>query len=236
MASLSDPSDNVVIDVDANLGNVKIPPPAAISNRTNSLAYPKSVKSDTRPYGSKSPNRAKKDEFQNKSKQRVSSRSPNRVDRDRSRGRSKEKDSTRTKGRSSSFAAEVEVLQYYSVLSKSPSRIDSTPKPVPSVYRRQMTPNTMKYFRDTLFFPTTAEKFKSVWLEKRCLRCFSQEHRAVACPVYTSPTPNVCKFCHYLYHNPDKCIYFDGSGKSLKRTACRGVGGTKCFSFILMTM
>ena len=162
-------------------------------------------------------------QFQYKSKQRVPSRSPNRVNRDRSRVRSREKDSTRTKERSSSFAAEVEVLQYYSVLSKSPSRIDSTPKPVPSVYRRQITPNTMKYFRDTLFFPTTAEKFKSVWLDKRCLRCFSQKQRAIMCPVYTSPCPNVCKYCHYLYHDTKSCIFFDSSGKSrpnsLDRTA-----------------
>ena len=104
MASVSDPSDNVVIDVDANLDNVKTPSPAAISNRPKSPAYPNSVKPDTRSYGSKSPNRAKKDEFQNKSKQRVSSRSPNRVNRDRSRGRSREKDSTKNKERSSSFA------------------------------------------------------------------------------------------------------------------------------------
>ena len=164
-----------------------------------------------------------KDEFQNKTRQRVPSRSPNRDPRPRSRGRSKEKDSAKANERSSSFAAEVEVLQYYSVLSKSPSRIDSTPKSVPSVYRRQITPNTMKHFRDTLFFPTTAEKFKSVWLEKRCLRCFSQKHRAIMCPVYTSPCPNVCKYCHYLYHDTKACIFFDNSGKSrpnsLNRTA-----------------
>ena len=40
MASVSDPSDNVIIDVDANLGNVKTPSPAAISNRPKSQAYP----------------------------------------------------------------------------------------------------------------------------------------------------------------------------------------------------
>ena len=95
MASVPTPSDHVVIDVDANLGNVNVPPPAAISNKPKSQAYPNSVKPGTRSSSSKSPNRARKDEFQNKSKQRVSSRSPNRVNRDRSRGRSKEKDSTR---------------------------------------------------------------------------------------------------------------------------------------------
>ena len=102
MASVPTPSDHVVIDVDANLGNVNVPPPAAISKKPNSPANPKP---GTRSSSSKSPNRARKDEFQNNSKQRVSSRSPNRVNRDRSRGRSKERDSTRTKRRSSSFAA-----------------------------------------------------------------------------------------------------------------------------------
>ena len=87
-------------------------------------------------------------------------------------------------------------------------------KTVHSIFRRQMTPYTMQHLRETYFDPTSAEKFKNVWTDKRCLRCFSNTHGAIACPVYTRPTPNVCKFCHYLYHSADKCIFFDGSGNS----------------------
>ena len=48
----------------------------------------------------------------------------------------------------------------------------------------------------------------------RCLRCWSNEHRAAACPAYTKPAPSPCRFCHYLYHPSDLCLYYDADGKS----------------------
>ena len=127
----------------------------------------------------------------------------------RPRGRSADKDSSRKAERSSSFSAEIDTLQYYSILSKSPSR-----DPKHSIFRRPITPDTMHHMKQNYFITTSAEKFKNVWQEKRCLRCFSKTHRASACPTYTRPTPTLCKYCHYLYHSSDKCIFYDGNGKT----------------------
>ena len=67
--------------------------------------------------------------------------------------------------------------------------------------------------KKTHFQPTTADKFKNVWLEKRCLRCFSSLHRARQCKLFTKPTPTPCRFCWYLYHDTAACVYFDQNGK-----------------------
>ena len=68
MASVPTPPDHVVIDVDANLGNVYVPSPAVIPHWTKSPARPNSVKPGTRSSSSKSPNSERKDELQNNSK------------------------------------------------------------------------------------------------------------------------------------------------------------------------
>ena len=44
LVSVPSPADHVAVDVDANLGNVKVPPPATISNRPKSPARSNSDK------------------------------------------------------------------------------------------------------------------------------------------------------------------------------------------------
>ena len=63
-------------------------------------------------------------------------------------------------------------------------------------------------------FRTTGEKYKDVWKESRCLRCYSSKHRAANCPTYTRPTTFPCKNCWYLYHDTESCKLNDANGKS----------------------
>ena len=110
------------------------------------------------------------------------------------------------------YMAELDVLQYYSIHSQSPST--NRKRSMSSVFRRPLTPKTYSDLKGSYFFKTNPERFKTVWKDGRCLRCWSKEHRAAACPVYTKPTPSPCRFCHYLYHPSDLCLYYDAEGKS----------------------
>ena len=58
------------------------------------------------------------------------------------------------------------------------------------------------------------DKFKNVWVENRCLRCYSSLHRERNCPVYTKTTASPCSFCWYLYHYTGSCNYLKQIGKS----------------------
>ena len=135
-------------------------------------------------------------------KPRQSSPSPNRNNRvDRGRSAS-----------TNAYIAELDVLQYYSIHSKSPKT--DRKKSMSSVFRRPMTPKTYGVLKDSFFFKTNPERFKNVMKDGRCLRCWSTSHRAAACPIYTSPTPSPCKFCHFLFHPSDQCRFYDDKGKS----------------------
>ena len=160
--------------------------------------------------------------FQSRSKSRdrdkgtahSSSKSPNRNDRT-DRGRSPSTKSPSTSSRSSStsaYIAELDVLQYYSIHSKSPKT--DRKAPMASVFRRPLTPGTYGELKGSFFFKTNPERFKTVMKDGRCLRCWSKQHRAAACTVYTTPTPSPCRFCHYLFHPSDKCRFYDDKGKS----------------------
>ena len=82
-----------------------------------------------------------------------------------------------------------------------------------SVFRRPLTPKTYSALKGSYFFDTNPERFKSVMQDGKCLRCWSTSHRAAACPAYTRPTPSPCRFCHYLYHPSDLCLFYDAHGK-----------------------
>ena len=143
---------------------------------------------------------------------RKASKSPNRKppDKDKPRGRSPAKNPTST-ARSSSYEAEIEILQYYSDRSTSPVQ---TSVKMPSIYRRPMTPDSFAHLKQNYFQPTSAAKFKDVWLLKRCLRCYSDKHRARECPRFTKPTPIPCSYCWYLFHDSATCPFYDKTGKS----------------------
>ena len=103
------------------------------------------------------------------------------------------------------YIAELDVLQYYSIQSKSPNT---------NRKRRPLTPKTYSELKGSYFFKTNPERFKTVMQDGRCLRCWSPSHRAAACPVYTKPTPSPCRFCHYLFHPTDMFRFYDEQGKS----------------------
>ena len=85
---------------------------------------------------------------------------------------------------------------------------------MPSMFRRPLTPKTMQHLKNNYFIKTSADKFKYVREDGRCLRCFSKLHHASECPTYTRPTPSPCKFCWHLFHSSDACIFYNTDGKS----------------------
>ena len=91
---------------------------------------------------------------------------------------------------------------------------------MPSLFRRPLTPNTYYHLKKNYFFKTSGGKrFEDVRKSGNCLRCYSKNHRASACHVYTSPTPHHCRNCHFLFHDTDKCRYYDKQGKSRPSSA-----------------
>ena len=113
--------------------------------------------------------------------------------------------------RSSSYEAEIEILQYHSDRSTSPIQ---TSVRIPSIYRRALTPDSFSHLKLTYFQPTSAAKFKDVWLLKRCLRCYSDKHRAGQCPRFTTPTPTPCRYFWFLFHATKACPFYHRTGKS----------------------
>ena len=74
---------------------------------------------------------------------RKSSKSPNRKTPDKPRGRSPAKNPS-SNTRSSSYEAEIEILQYYSDRSSSPIQ---TSVRMPSIYRRPLTPDSFAHMK-----------------------------------------------------------------------------------------
>ena len=139
--------------------------------------------------------------------------------RQNSRGRPRSKTPTNTSSRSNSqaYIAELDTLAYYSIHSKSPNF--KRKASLPTIFRRPLTPRTYNHLQKTYFFKTSgAERFKDVLTKKKCLRCYSSNHRASNCPMFTSPTPVPCRLCVHLFHETQKCPYFDKNGKSRSAT------------------
>jgi hypothetical protein len=151
-----------------------------------------------------------------KSQVRRTSQSPNRNNRDdRGRTPSVRPQPSRSPSRSNStsaYIAEIDTLQYYTIHSKSPATIRK--QSMPSMFRRPLTPKTYSQLKGNYFFSTKPDRFKDVMKDGRCLRCWSKQHRAAACPVYTKPTPGPCRYCHFLYHEASECRFYDENGKS----------------------
>ena len=147
--------------------------------------------------------------------ERQQSKSPG-PHRQNSRGRPRSKTPTNSSSRSNSTAAyiaELDPLAFYSIHSKSPNFKKKAS--LPTIFRRPLTPNTYNYLKKTYFYKTSgAERFKDVLTKKKCLRCYSSNHRASNCTVFTSPTPVPCRLCVHLFHETQKCPYFDKNGKS----------------------
>ena len=146
---------------------------------------------------------------------RSQSKSPNRNDPNRQRGRSADKKfppAPQSRTASAQFVAELETLQYYSILSKSPNI--KRKASMPTIFRRPMTPNTYSHLKTNYFFKTSGgNRFKDVRTRGLCLRCYGT-HRASVCPKYTSPTPVPCRNCHFLFHATEQCCFYDQQGKS----------------------
>ena len=141
----------------------------------------------------------------------VPSKSPNIRDKNSERGRSTDKSRKQKERTASSHSAErqIQTLKFQSYMSASPTRRQIS---VPTVFKRRLTPNTRKHMDKTYFAPTTGKKYQDVWKSGRCIRCYSSAHRAVMCPKYTQPCPELCRFCQFLYHS--NCKQYDQSGKS----------------------
>ena len=151
-------------------------------------------------------------------RQQSKSPGPHRQD---SRGRPRSKTPTRTTPRSESqsFVAELDTLAYYSIHSKSPNV--KRKSSLPTIFRRPLTPNTYNHLKNTYFYNTSgAERFKDVFTRKKCLRCYG-DHRASNCTKFTSPTPVPCRLCVHLFHDTQKCPYFNKFGKSRPATPSR---------------
>ena len=148
---------------------------------------------------------------------RYQSKSPNKMN-STSRGRAPTP-STKPASRSSSqaYAAELDTLAYYTIHSKSPNF--KRKQSLPTIFKRPMTPRTYSHLKKNYFFQTSGgSKFSDVFKSGRCLRCYSKNHKASACPVYTQPCSVPCRRCHYLFHPGDKCKFFDRNGSTRPNT------------------
>ena len=214
----------ITLQANAALGNTPPPklfppplikPPIRPSSSSNSS-------SSGRPSSAGKPptfQQRSKSRDQNKSPGRKSSPSPNRRDNRNERGRSPGVKSSASNSKSSSrsnstsaYIAEIDTLQYYSIHNQSPVTVRK--QSMPSMFRRPLTPKTYSQLKGNYFFKTNPDRFKDVMKDSRCLRCWSKQHRASACTVYTKPTPGPCRYCHYLYHKTEDCRFYDENGKS----------------------
>ena len=146
---------------------------------------------------------------------RSQSKSPTPNDPNKQRGRSSDKKfppAPKSRTASAAYIAEIETLQYYSILSKSPNI--KRKASMPTIFRRPMTPNTYSHLKSNYFFKTSGgDRFKDVKTRNLCLRCYGP-HRASVCSKYTSPTPVPCRNCHFLFHATEQCLFYDHHGKS----------------------
>ena len=65
---------------------------------------------------------------------------------------------------------------------------------MPTLFRRPLTPKSYEYLQGTYFYKTKLDRFKNVMREKRCLRCYSLQHRAAACPVTLAQKKGLADF------------------------------------------
>ena len=150
--------------------------------------------------------------------------------RNESRGRSPgtknkvEKKSEAPTNRSNSLCAEMDACQYYSVHSQSPNRRKVS---IPSVFRRPLTPRSLSHIKGNYFLETSGETFKDVRASGRCLRCYSNKHRAAMCKLFTRPTPTPCKKCHYLFHPTESCPNYTKDNRSRGPSANRSLSRTR---------
>jgi hypothetical protein len=213
----------ITLQANAALGNNSPPklfPPPLTKPPTRPSSSSNSSSSGRPSSAGKSPTFQQRSKSRDKSKSpgRQSSKSPNRNNRD-DRGRSPsvkpQASTSRSASRSNSTAAyiaEIDTLQYYSIHNKSPVTVRK--QSMPSMFRRPLTPKTYSQLKGNYFFKTNPDRFKDVMKDSRCLRCWSKQHRASACTVYTKPTPGPCRYCHYLYHKTEDCRFYDENGKS----------------------
>ncbi len=150
--------------------------------------------------------------------------------RNESRGRSPgtknkvEKKAVTPASRNNSLCAEMEACQYYSVHSQSPNRRKVS---IPSVFRRPLTPRSLSHMKGNYFLETSGEKFQDVRASGRCLRCYSDKHRAAMCKRFTRPTPTPCKKCHYLFHPTESCHNYTSENRSRGPSANRSLSRTR---------
>ena len=100
----------------------------------------------------------------------------------------------------------IQAMQYTSVLSAFFPRHESLERP----YYRPLSPITRQIFDEHVFYPSSnPNRFQDVLSTNRCLRCYSSNHEGKSCPVFDYPTPRLCPFCRFLYHDEQDCIYKD---------------------------
>ena len=194
-------------------------PASRTSSKTPSTSRGSTPKGQNQRSSSKSSqsHRSSSKDKQRKPNSRYQSKSPNKKN-GNSRGRPTTP-STQPKSRTSSqaYAAELETLAYHTIHSKSPNF--KRKQSLPTIFKRPMTPRTYSHLQKNYFFQTSGgTKFADVFKSGRCLRCYSKNHKASACPVYTQPCNVPCRQCHYLFHPVDKCKFFDRNGSTRPNT------------------
>jgi hypothetical protein len=111
---------------------------------------------------------------------------------------------------SRSLSRELSDLQY-----PTPGH-EGTKQRLKSIHRFGKSPDKdVSYHKENGFVVVNRpDRFRDVRQARRCLRCYNQNHRAGNCTIYTYPTVDVCRYCHWLYHPAQKCIYYTSDGKS----------------------
>ena len=100
----------------------------------------------------------------------------------------------------------IQAMAYTSILSPYFPRHVSLERP----YDRPLSPTTRQFFDKHVFYPSSnPDRFQDVLSSNRCLRCFSRYHEGKSCPIFDYPTPQLCPFCRFLYHDEQDCIYKD---------------------------
>ena len=100
----------------------------------------------------------------------------------------------------------IQAMAYTSILSPYFPRHVSLERP----YYRPLSPTTRQFFDEHVFYPSSnPNRFQDVLSTNRCLRCFSSNHEGKSCTVFDYPTPRICPFCRFLYHDEQDCIYKD---------------------------
>ena len=147
-------------------------------------------------------------------RQQSRSRSPGHQSRQSSRASSR---GSAQSSRDSSTSSQYKDLERHSSLSNSSKRHEV--KAIPSMYRSK-SPGTVQSLRKHYFNPgKDSDRFKTWRQDKRCLRCFSDQHVARNCDVYLASTPEPCRMCVWLYHPSEKCVryHLDASVKKYQK-------------------